>query len=231
MKKNKMMRIASVLLVAVILTTCAISGTFAKYVTDKSGSDTARVAKFGVKITATGETFANAYEAVGDGTGNSNKKVDYVTAGSTVKSGAEAEDVVAPGTKGDMVSITLEGQPEVKVKVTYAATVTLNDKWTDGAIFYFPLQIRVNGNPVNLSTAVSADDVETAIESAVAEYSKTYDPLTNLSDKNAETLAITWEWPFEAGNDAKDTYLGNQADEGNAAEITIAVTTTVTQID
>ena len=44
MKKNKMMRIASVLLVAVILTTCAISGTFAKYVTSGNGSDNARVA-------------------------------------------------------------------------------------------------------------------------------------------------------------------------------------------
>lgn len=50
MKKNKIMRIASVLLVAVILTTCAISGTFAKYVTSGSGSDTARVAKFGVTV-------------------------------------------------------------------------------------------------------------------------------------------------------------------------------------
>ena len=46
MKKNKMMRIASALLVAVILTTCAISGTFAKYVTSTPGSDSARVAKF-----------------------------------------------------------------------------------------------------------------------------------------------------------------------------------------
>ena len=48
-----MMRVASALLVAVLLSTCAISGTFAKYVTEGSGSDTARVAKFGVTVTAT----------------------------------------------------------------------------------------------------------------------------------------------------------------------------------
>ena len=62
MKKNKMMRIASVLLVAVILTTCAISGTFAKYVTSENGSDSARVAKFGVEVTANGSTFATEYD-------------------------------------------------------------------------------------------------------------------------------------------------------------------------
>ena len=56
MKKNFMMRAASVLLVAVMLTTCAISGTFAKYVTSDSGSDFARVAKFGVTVTDKFET-------------------------------------------------------------------------------------------------------------------------------------------------------------------------------
>lgn len=231
MKKNKMMRIASVLLVAVILTTCAISGTYAKYVTKDNASDTARVAKFGVTITANGDTFADAYEKVGDGSGNSNKKVAYATVGSTVKSGTATDDVVAPGTKGDMVSMTLSGTPEVAVKVTYNATVTLNDKWTDGTNFYFPLVIKVNNTPVDLSSATDATGVKTAIETAVAEYSQTYYPLTILGDKTGDSLKISWEWPFE-GDDVKDTYLGNQAvTTGNAAEITIAVTTTVTQID
>ena len=50
MKKNKMMRLASCLLVLVMLSTSMISGTFAKYVTTGSAEDTARVAKFGVDI-------------------------------------------------------------------------------------------------------------------------------------------------------------------------------------
>ena len=50
MKKNKMMRIASVLLVAVLLSTCAISGTFAKYISTASSSDKATVAKWDVKV-------------------------------------------------------------------------------------------------------------------------------------------------------------------------------------
>ena len=64
MKKNKMMRIASVLLVAVLLSTCAISGTFAKYVTQVSGNDSARVARWGIKsdLTET-STFSAFYYA------------------------------------------------------------------------------------------------------------------------------------------------------------------------
>ena len=231
MKKNKMMRMAAVLLVAVVLTTCAISGTFAKYVTSGSGSDSARVAKFGVTVTANGETFANAYAAVGDGTGNSNQGVAHATAGSTVKSGSASEDIVAPGTKGSMVQMTLAGEPEVSVKVSYAATVTLNDKWkTTDTDFYFPLVIKVNDVAVDTSTATSASEVKAAIEAKVAAYSQTYAPLTPLADQGADSLKITWEWPFE-GDNAKDTILGNKADAGNAAEITIAVTTTVTQVD
>ena len=66
MKKNKIMRIASVLLVAVLMSTCAISGTFAKYVTEGSSDDTARVAKWGVTISgkpaATNQMFNDSYK-------------------------------------------------------------------------------------------------------------------------------------------------------------------------
>lgn len=221
MKKNKMMRLASVLLVAVILTTCAISGTFAKYVTSADGSDTARVAKFGVGITANGSTFATEYATD-----------DTNVVGTIAKSviSSDADKLVAPGTKGDMVNMTLSGTPEVAVKVTYDATVTLNDKWTDGTDFYFPLNIKVNGTLVNLSSATDAAGVQTAIENAIESYSKNYAPNTALGTVGADSLAISWEWPFD-GDDTKDTYLGDQAAAGNAAEISLSVKTTVTQID
>ena len=48
MKKNKMMRIASVLLVAVLLSTCTISGTFAKYASTASQTATASVATWDI---------------------------------------------------------------------------------------------------------------------------------------------------------------------------------------
>ena len=54
MKKNKMMRLASAVLVCTLLTTSVISGTFAKYTSTSSASDNARVAKWGVTLAANG---------------------------------------------------------------------------------------------------------------------------------------------------------------------------------
>ena len=39
MKTNIMMRVASTLLIAVLLSTCAISGTFAKYITSADAEE------------------------------------------------------------------------------------------------------------------------------------------------------------------------------------------------
>ena len=68
MKKNTMMRLASVLLIAVLMSTCAISGTFAKYVTSDSSSDSARVARWGFNGTTLNieDLFVAAYDAGAD---------------------------------------------------------------------------------------------------------------------------------------------------------------------
>ena len=61
MKKNRMLRTASALLVLTLLTTSTIGGTFAKYVTSGRATDTARVAKWGVEIKTSGSLYSNAY--------------------------------------------------------------------------------------------------------------------------------------------------------------------------
>ena len=135
MKKNKMMRVASFLLVAVLLSTSVISGTFAKYVTEGSAEDVARVAKFGVTITADGALFADTYKttsnlpgASGDSTGAAALSVvsSAVTGTTTDHDGVDGLDkVVAPGAKStdNGLQIAVAGQPEVAVKLT----VTLKD--------------------------------------------------------------------------------------------------------
>ena len=45
------------LLLSLIHISCVISGTFAKYTTQAGGSDTARVAKWGVEVSSTGMLF------------------------------------------------------------------------------------------------------------------------------------------------------------------------------
>ena len=79
MKKNRMMRLASILLVCVLLTTSVISGTFAKYTTTASGSDTARVAKWGFATTTLAiDMFDGEYSNV-----DSNDDTNVVAPGTT----------------------------------------------------------------------------------------------------------------------------------------------------
>ncbi|MGN0551598.1 MAG: hypothetical protein ACI4I4_07135 [Acutalibacteraceae bacterium] len=220
MKKNKMMRLASVLLVAVILTTCAISGTFAKYVTSGNGFDSARVAKFGVTVTGTADTFKETYAKDDEG---------FTLAANTVVS---TKDVVAPGTSGSMAAFTLAGTPEVAVRVTFDGTLELGDKWVDSdSAYYCPIEVTVGSTTFKGTDYASADLFEAAVNDEIAGYSNDYAANTDLSTIGADAPAISWEWAFEGNDDAKDTYLGDQAAADNAAEISLDVTATVTQID
>ena len=50
MKRNKVMGLAVILLLLTVLTTCTITGTFAKYASKTTGEDTAAVAKWSFKV-------------------------------------------------------------------------------------------------------------------------------------------------------------------------------------
>ncbi len=123
MKKNRMLRMASALLILTLLTTSVIGGTFAKYVSTGSVSDTARVAKWGVEIKTSGTLYSDAYAKAVEGDG-SNLPVAWTTASPSADSitvaAAEAkQNIVAPGTKSHEhgLSFAISGTPEVAVKV------------------------------------------------------------------------------------------------------------------
>lgn len=122
MKKNKMMRIASVLLVAVLISTCAISGTFAKYITKAEGEDTARVAKWGILLGIEGEeVFGTEYEAQ-----DAKYKAAFGEGEKALSVVSSTEDkVVAPGTSSEILGTnlvaTVAGTPEVATRYTLVA--------------------------------------------------------------------------------------------------------------
>ena len=233
MKKNVMMRVASILLVAVLISTCAISGTYAKYVTAEKGDDSARVAKFGVVVDVDGSTFEKAYDSFADG----NDAVLTATSTITVNSdnSGDIQDLVAPGTQGKMVDIEVTGTPEVAVEITYDATVTLSGWAVPGDDYYCPLVLTINGTDYKLDTYASAADAKTQIEGIIEGYKQNYAPNIDLSTKAAENLTISWSWPYytSGDNDIKDTALGDAAalNVANASTIAIEVTCTVTQVD
>lgn len=223
-KKNWTFRTAGLLLALVLVTSCFVGGTFAKYTTAGTGTDSARVAKFGVTITANGSTFAKEYTT-------DDTTVSGTIANSVVSADADKK-VVAPGTKGNMVSMALTGTPEVAVKVTYAAEFELGDNWKDvDNKYYCPLEIKIGADTIKGKDYTSADIFENEVERFIAAYSKEYAANTDLSTMGSDSLSVSWAWAFEGNDDVKDTYLGDQAAAGNAATVELSVKTTVTQID
>lgn len=214
MKKNRTMRIAAVMLVFALLTTCIISGSFAKYTTGgTAGKDEARVAIWGVTFTTDGEAFYKNYLK------DTNTGTDE-TSGISVKAAVEA---VAPGTKGTLAKFIMHGTPEVSFEVTYSATVTAIG-WKDAENnAYCPLVFKIKGS----DTAYTVDTIAAAIASTA---NKQVFNVGDTVDGTTTTFEVTWEWPFSttSDNDIKDTYLGDHATD-NKVEITLNAT--ATQID
>lgn len=231
MKKNAMLKIAAILMVAVLLTTCAISSTFAKYITSGTAAgETARVAKWGVTFTtSTNDLFLDTY--------NGGTDVSVVATGTKV---------VAPGTTNTAaVNTDIVGTPEVAFELITTATVDLGDGWTidtngaetGGEEFYCPLTFTIGtGSPITSEGCADVAAFETKINAAIASAVTTpakYAADTYVSGDvdGANAFSITWAWPFEvSGNNAKDTLLGNAA-ESALAEVTITVTQTAQQLD
>jgi len=228
MKKNSTMRVAALLMTLTLVTTCFVGATFAKYVTTADATDSARVAKWGVNVTAEGnDAFAIQYD---DETGDNGTQVK-----STVK-------VVAPGTKGDLAAITIEGTPEVVVDVDVNATLTLTGWEILGDWDNDPATPPTKGEycPIVFTIGTKEFKIDGTTITGVAGLKQAVEDEFNTMDKTsvavgnnlADTIDISWEWDFDdngAGtNDEKDTALGNLA---TAPTITFACDVTVTQVD
>lgn len=209
MKKNRFIKLASGLLVLCLMTTCVIGATLAKYTTATDTQDSARVAKWGVRITAaTNSAFATEYNKSSSSTGLS------------VQSSA-SNKVVAPGTSGSAVQFTISGTPEVAVKLSFNLKVITEVKLTagtykntDGATVtlagdYMPVVFTLNNG---------TSDVATGTLGQIANYLNSltldYVPGTDLST-NVPTYTLSWAWTFDVSTDADkaDTLLGDLAAE------------------
>ena len=261
MKKNKMMRLASVLMVAVMLTTSVISGTYAKYVTTTSTNDSARVAHWGVELaTNIDGLFANEYSS------------HTSFAGATVNglNAQAAADVVAPGTSGSM-TFSITGTPEVAVNVAITLNNKANDEaddtlsmitlpaktgytdytvWPNGTFNvqnnYYPIQWTlkradtstgdkavVNYTVNEVTTPLTGVNLQT-IQNYLTSISHDYGVNTELNETFGY-YELSWTWTF-AGHEKEDTYLG-QVISGKATDTSVTTTEafdmkiTVTQID
>ena len=200
MKKNVMMRVASALLVAVLMTTCAISGTFAKYTSETTDTETARVANWGWGSTAV--TIDNLFKKVyGDNVASSN-----------------SDNVIAPGTAS---STQIAWTPDANFKPEVDYTVTLSVSGT------IPTEVDARLS-WTLKVGDAAEQTYTDFaDLADALGTQTFDFEANATP-SIPTVTIGWTWPIgssDADNEA-DTELG---DADTLAQCSVTVTLTATQ--
>lgn len=251
MKKNRMMRVASVLLVAVLLTTSAISGTFAKYVTKTSANDTARVAKWGVTLATGGTLFGTTYQKH-----DTTDSAIPNTITNTVVVDSSGNIIVAPGTssndlndgtatyKGLNFSVT--GTPEVAVKVSFSVADGWKDivlpaaeGYTDYTTYpttgtfnvaadYHPLKFTLcdkNNTPI---TGCSNVPLETIVNYLNGTSSDLYFPANTDLATALGTYTLYWKWDFSVDDttDKYDTFLGQRAALGTSVSLPEAATST-----
>ena len=226
MRKNKFMRAASGLLVAVLLTTCVISGTFAKYTTESKGNDSARVAKWGFKEDAN-VTLKNLFSK--EYTDTTNKK--------TVAS-SKNDNVIAPGTSGEAkFGFVYEGDNSVTApEVAYTFTVSTEGSSCGSDIKNNPNIVwSLDGKECTATGDEKSWDVLLEkIESLEGNNTNNrYEAgvlpseFNNTNTNNMHT--VSWKWEYDKNNnDTTDTGMGN-AD--TLQEVTLKVTITATQID
>ena len=244
MKKNRFIKLASGLLVLCLMTTCVIGATLAKYTTAEDTQDSARVAKWGVRITAaTNSAFATEY----------NKQDARYTGTLSVKSSVTNDKVVAPGTSGSAAQFSISGTPEVAVRLSLLMTDVKDVKLTagtykntDGATVtlagdYMPVKFTLNNGSTDLATG-TLEQIATFLNSHTLDYA----PGTNLST-TVPTYTLSWAWTFDVSTDADkaDSILGDLAanvsgikkDSNDIAardystQVSYTLTITATQID
>lgn len=241
-KKHWTLRAAGLLFALVLITSCFVGGTFAKYVTSKSASDSARVARFGVVIAAQDNTaFKTTY--------------DTDTAGVSSVVTSTGDSLVAPGTKEEnAVIFSITGKPEVRVRVALSMTGTdvflkdgtypdLTTPDPDDTFTlakpYHPVVFTLKKGGTTLARGTISE-----INTELGNLSEDCAPGTDLS-KEFGTYTLSWEWAFEDTDidkkDQADTLLGTLVTPGAAisgvavgdyfSHIHLILAATVTQID
>lgn len=201
MKKNRMMRLASLLLVLVLMTSSVVGGTFAKYTSKATASDTARVAKWEILV----DTVNIAQETT---------QIISFDLFSTIydTDGGAAEDnvaanLLAPGTKGSFtVDITNNSEVDAQIKATLSAVETHD----------LPIQYSLDG--VSGWTNELADlSVDEAVDMN--------------GGKATVTVHWQWVYSTGEAGDTADTKLGILAAAGTDVGVTVTMAVEATQID
>ncbi|MDE6285280.1 MAG: hypothetical protein K2M17_05995 [Bacilli bacterium] len=190
------------LMAAVAITSFSVSGTYAKYTSETTATDQARVAKWNIDKSIEIKLFDTSY--------GSKKEIN----GGKVK-------VVAPGAKGKY-TFTLDTNASTDKYTEVAYTVNIEMDETDaGTNIKGQKSDGSNYYPIKYYVDVQDDD-------HLCENVETLAAKLNEVISDGKNHTIFWEWPFNVDDESNkaDTELGTTADQ----EVVLKVKVTATQV-
>ena len=178
-KSSMMVRLVAVLAVTMMFTMCFVGGTFAKYTSSATGTDSATVAKWSFKVgetdIATTDTFTfDLFKTIKDSDGINNETEMNPVDGS----------IIAPGTQGSF-DLVLTNASQVTAQYAIDYTVTNNND--------IPVKFSVDGGTTwtdDLADVTASDSTKLAANSGTT------------------TIKVQWKWDFNGSDDSFDTALG-----------------------
>ena len=178
-RSSMMVRLVAVLAVTMMFTMCFVGGTFAKYTSSGTGTDSATVAKWSFKVgetdIATTDTFTfDLFKTIKDSDGTNNETEMNPVDGS----------IIAPGTQGSF-DLVLTNASQVTAQYAIDYTVTNNND--------IPVKFSVDGGTTwtnDLADVAASDSTKLAANSGTT------------------TIKVQWKWDFNGSDDSFDTALG-----------------------
>ena len=178
-RSSMMVRLVAVLAVTMMFTMCFVGGTFAKYTSSATGTDSATVAKWSFKVgekdIATNDTFTfDLFKTIKDSDGINNETEMNPVDGS----------IIAPGTQGSF-DLVLKNESQVTAQYAIDYTVTNNND--------IPVKFSVDGGTTwtnDLADVAASDSTKLAANSGTT------------------TIKVQWKWDFNGSDDSFDTALG-----------------------
>ena len=196
-KKNLSLRIAAVLMVTALFAGCILSGTttLAKYAAAATALGEAEVAKW--SITIDGEDIAETANVIAE------IEIDLLDTIKDSDGGTEtdvADDLIAPGTKGNIAGFTVTNDSDVTAKISVVLT----------ALNLGGIPLKINGGAVGALPTLPYT-VKTAASVA-----------KNGGELELAASDFTWEWPFSDGTSTNPLGL-DAADLGYVTDTPIGV--------
>jgi hypothetical protein len=242
-EKNKnTFRVAALLLVACLISSVMLSGTFAKYTSEYAGQDTALVARWDLTMTdgetefsvapnvATLDLFSHLYDT-------------------NILSTAGTEKIIAPGVSGDFV-LSLTNNSDVAAEIKFdisktGAEIPMQFAITDNEDFdfddedYQDLILDDIGELTDaLNGALSDEIFDESYQNGLIELAASDDESNSKS-----TIKVHWRWPFGTSDlvndetNVADTTLGTDSaaaaapPDGQRTSYTLNIAITATQVE